>query len=132
MEKTLWASSRKLIELIDPDFAAGEYVVNYACMDSNEHYVKKHSDSDDIAPQYAMALGDYKEGTAFLRVYDNEDNPIGDYDYKNRIMKMDGRRAHELIVNDEFSGTRYCVIFFKSYDHRKSVCDPVMETPMYV
>ena len=131
-KKAVYATSRKLIELIDPEFAEGEYVVNYSCMDSTEHYVKKHVDSDDIAPQYALALGDFKEGTASLRVYDKDDNAIGDYDYNNRVVKMDGRRAHELITTDEFSGTRYCVIFFKSYDHRKNVCDPILETPVYM
>ena len=131
-KKELWVSSRKLIELIDPDFAAGEYVVNYACMDSPEHYVKKHCDSDDISYQYALALGDYTENSAFLRCYDKDDTPVGDFDYKNRILKMDGRRSHELIANDTFSGTRYCVVFFKSYDSRKNKCDPVLETPVFV
>ena len=55
--------------LIDPDFAAGEYIVNHSCMDSPEHYVKKCCDSDDISYQYALALGNYRENRAFLRCH---------------------------------------------------------------
>jgi hypothetical protein len=45
------------ISLVDPDFADGEFVVNYSCMTKPEQYVKKHVDSDDISHQYALALG---------------------------------------------------------------------------
>ena len=39
-KKELWTLAKKLITLIDPDFAAGEYVVNYACMNQPDQYVK--------------------------------------------------------------------------------------------
>jgi len=129
-KKELWEVSKQLITKIDPDFAEGEdYVVNYACMNDPNHHVKKHVDGDDISYQYAMTLGDYKG--AKLRCYDADDSVIGDFDYKRRICKMDGRLPHELIM-DDFEGTRYCIIWFKSYDRRKSTPDPLFDTPHFV
>ena len=40
-----------------------DYVINFSCMsDPKKHYVRKHTDDDDIAPQYAMVLGDCTGG----------------------------------------------------------------------
>ena len=125
----LWKLSKQLITLIDPDFAAGEFVVNYSCMNKPEQYVKKHVDSDDVSHQYAMALGNYKN--AALRLYDENDKVIGDFDYHKKVCKMDGRLPHEL-VSDGFEGERFCVIWFKSYDHRQTKADPIFKTPCYV
>ena len=41
-KKELWSLSKELISLVDPDFADGEFVVNYSCMTKPEQYVKKH------------------------------------------------------------------------------------------
>ena len=125
-KKQLWALSKELITMVDEDFAAGEYVVNYACMTQPEHFVKKHVDSHDISHQYAMALGDYSG--AYLRCYDEEDNVLGDFDYQYEVCKMDGRLPHELI-SDDFEGERFCVIWFKSYDHRKTEADTICREP---
>ena len=125
----LWDLSKKLIKMIDPDFAEGEYVVNYSCMKSADQYVKKHVDADDISYQYALALGNYKG--AKLRCYDNSNNVLGDFDYHRRICKMDGRLPHELIT-ENFQGERFCVIWFKSYDHRKFEADPIFRQPCFV
>ena len=126
----LWDLSKQLIQLIDPDFADGEYVVNYSCMRKAEQYVKKHVDADDISHQYALALGDYKN--AKLRLYDEHDRILGDFDYDHKVCKMDGRLPHELISEGGFEGERFCVIWFKSYDHRKIEPDPIFNTPCYV
>ena len=125
----LWDLSKQLITLVDPDFASGEYIVNYSCMNKPEQYVKKHVDTDDISFQYAMGLGDYKN--AALRIYGKDGEVIGDFDYNKKICKMDGRLPHELI-SDGFEGQRFCVIWFKCYDHRKSEPDPIFDTPCYV
>ena len=79
-------------------------------MTKPEQYVKKHVDSDDISHQYALALGNYSG--ANLRCYDENDNVLGDFDYHRKICKMDGRLPHELI-QDNFKGKRFCVIWFK-------------------
>ena len=128
-KQELWRLSKELISLIDPDFAAGEYVVNYSSMTKPEQYVKKHVDSDDISHQYALALGNYRG--ASLRCYDEQDNVLGDFDYNRKVCKMDGRLPHELI-SDGFQGERFCVIWFKSYDHRKTQPDPICREPCFM
>ena len=125
-KKELWALSKELISVIDPDFAEGEYVVNYSCMTKPEQYVKKHVDGEDISHQYALALGNYSG--AYLRCYDEKENVLGDFDYNRKVCKMDGRLPHELI-QDDFQGIRFCVIWFKLYDHRKAEPDPICRTP---
>jgi len=127
-KQALWAVSKELISIIDKDFSEGEYVVNYAKMTPGT-YVKKHVDAEDISFQYAMALGDFKG--APLRCYDSNDQIIGDFYNRNKVLKVDGRLPHEVIM-DDFQGTRYVVIWFKLYDYRKLVEDPILTTPCYV
>ena len=55
-----------------------------------------------IAMQYALTLGDYVGAT--LRMYDGEGHVIRDFDYHNKMCKMDGRLPHE-VVQDNFTGT---------------------------
>jgi hypothetical protein len=125
----LWDLSNQLITLIDPDFAAGEYVVNYSCMSKPEQYVKKHVDSEDISHQYALTLGDY-DG-AKVRMYDDEDHVLGEFDYYKRPCKFDGRLPHE-VITDNFTGIRFTLVWFKCYDHRKTEADPIFSTPCYI
>ena len=128
-KKELWRLSKQLMKIVDPDFVEGEYVVNYACMNDPDHYVKKHVDGEDISFQYAMSLGDHQG--AKLRCYDSNDAVIGDFDYHYKICKMDGRLPHEVIL-EEFKGTRFVVVWFKVYDHRKPKPDAIFERPHFV
>jgi hypothetical protein len=98
-------------------------------MTQPEHFVKRHVDSDDISHQYSMALGEYSG--AYLRCYDEEDNALGDFDYQYEVCKMDGRLPHELI-SDDFEGERFCVVWFKTYDHRKTEPDPICREPCFM
>lgn len=128
-EMVLWFLCRRIIKLIDKKFASGQYVVSFSKIDDPKHFVKKHIDKQDITYQYAMALGNYKG--AFLRIYDEHNKVIGDYNYRRRIFKMDGRRPHEVIM-EGFKGTRYCVIWFKSTDINMWGEAPMFETPSFV
>ena len=127
----LWDLSKKIITLIDPDFAAGEFIVNYSCMNKSEHYVKKHIDSNDISYQYALTLGNYRG--AKVKTYDEKDNVLGEFDYYKAPCRFDGRLPHE-VVTDNFCGTcnRFTLVWFKCYDYRKSEPDPFCYTPCYV
>ena len=124
----LWNLCKQIMMMIDPDYVEGEYVVNFSCMDKKSHYVRKHIDKDDISYQYAMALGTFEN--AYLQVYDSNNQIIGKYDYNRRLLKMDGRLPHEVLM-DGFKGTRFCVIWFKLYDHRKIEEDKVLTQPVY-
>ena len=73
-------------------------------------------------------MGNYSG--AYLRCYDEKENVLGDFDYNRKVCKMDGRLPHELI-QDDFQGIRFCVIWFKLYDHRKAEPDPICRMPQY-
>ena len=124
-----------IVSIIDPDFAAGEYVVQFAYMNGGG-YVDWHKDSDDISYQYDLCLGDFSG--AYLRAYKNDHKksqkatqPYREFDIKNKILKFDGRLPHE-VVTDDFQGERFTVIFYKTYDHRKTRPDPVFQVPEIV
>ena len=110
------ALARELLKLIDPAYVRdGDYVTQFAKMsDPAIHYVRTHVDAEDIAPQYAMGLGDYTGGE--LRCYLNKDKTqFVDMDTRNRIVKFDGRLPHRVLP---FKGNRYTVIYYKNYDRR--------------
>ena len=54
-----------------------------------------------------------------------------DFDAKGQIVKFDGRLPH-MVVTDGFRGHRFTVIWYKNYDHRKHVDDPILDTPHLV
>jgi hypothetical protein len=127
--------ARAIITAVDEDFAAGEYVVQFAYMKGGGH-VGWHKDAHDISYQYALSLGDFSGAT--LRVYKRDHKkgqratqPFHEFDYRNKIVKFDGRRPHE-VVTDKFEGERFTVIFYKSYDHRKTAPDPILKEPEVV
>ena len=120
----------KLIEKLDPDYAAGEYVVQFAYMNSPNHYVKCHIDND-VSYQYLLTLGDFRGAT--LRAYTAANKSVHvDFAGNGCIVQFDGRLPHE-VISDGFSGDRFTVIWYKHYDHRKQTRDdPLLETPRYV
>ena len=69
-KKSLWLKARELLNLYDPVFAAGEYVVQFSKMSSATHSCKIHVDSKDIGPQYIMYMGNYRN--AILQAFHQE------------------------------------------------------------
>lgn len=132
----------EILKIIDPYYASGEFIVQFAYMNANG-FVKIHKDKEDISHQYALSLGEFTGAT--LRVYHKnfrETNPTersfqiqsGNYtdiDYRNKVVKFDGRRAHE-VVTDDFQGERFTIIYYKNYDHRKDRADPIFPYPEIV
>ena len=127
--KKAYRKAMRVLRGIDPGYAEGETVVQFAYMSSPMHYVARHRDANDISHQYAMSLGDYKGAT--LRVYDGS-GKAHDMDNRHKIVKFDGRLPHEVIVDQSFHGERFTVIYYKNYDSRKSRPDPVVGTPSIV
>ena len=125
--KRAYEMASDILNMVDPDYAAGEYLVQFAHMCSDEHRVEKHVDGEDISYQYAVSLGDYMGAT--LRSYGEKG--FTDLDNHNKIAKFDGRLPHEVIKNN-FSGNRFTVIWYKNYDHRKTQADPILRTPSFV
>lgn len=114
--------------IIDPEFASNEdYVVNFSCMtDPSKHYVKRHVDDQDITFQYGLALGDFNGGE--LTCW-KADGSTKTFDYTRKILKMDGRLPHEV---GQFTGQRFCVIFYKLFDRRMATKTKILPEPYFV
>lgn len=46
----------KIFKSIDPEYCKGECIVNFSRMNGCRQYVKRHTDGEDISPQYALSL----------------------------------------------------------------------------
>ena len=121
--------AKEILEIIDPKYANGAYITQFAYMNSKKHFVLKHKDTEDISFQYALSLGDYKG--ARLRVYDSKERSFTEFDNREKILKFDGRNSHE-VVTDDFEGERFTVIWYKNYDETKAVPDPVFHEPHFM
>ena len=123
--KEAYYLSRDVMRQIDPHYAEGEFVVQFAKIDSAAHYVKKHVDQHDVSHQYALTFGEY-EGAALL-VHPPDGGPPHRVDGKDCIVKFDARHPHEVDLTG-FKGERYTVIWYKNYDRRQLARpDPIWE-----
>jgi hypothetical protein len=133
MQWRVYQIAVKVLESIDPDYAAGEFVVQFAYMNDPLHHVKCHEDRDDVSHQYALTLGNFSG--AVLRTYlSRSKTSFVDFGEKKQIVKFDGRLPHE-VVNEDFLGDRFTVIFYKNYDARPRYVerdDPIIEAPHLV
>ena len=121
--------ARKIFKMVDPEFMSGECLINFSRMNSKSHHVKRHTDNEDISHQYALALGEYNG--AQLRCYDSAGN-FTDFDYRYKIVKLDGRLPHEVVGMKEFQGERFSIIAYKNYDSRMSAPGPIIEKANFV
>jgi hypothetical protein len=128
-KKSLWLKARQLLDLYDPVYAAGEYVVQFSRMSSASHSCKMHQDSKDISPQYIMYLGNYRN--AILQAFDQEGRSYRCFSKPYLMLKVDGRLNHQVLM-ENFSGIRYAVIFYKMYDFRQPFLAPLFFPPEYV
>ena len=90
--------------------------------DPEQHYVRRHVDDKDIQFQYAIVLGDGVTG-GDLRLW-NTDGSSQTINYLHKVVKMDGRLPHEVLP---FTGTRFCVIFYKLDDRQMNCAAPIYE-----
>lgn len=128
-QKELYKVATELLMLIDAHYAGddGDYSVNFSCMsDPKQHYVHTHTDSKDIAYQYGLVLGECSGGNLTTYLSNGDTQTL---DYRRKVLKMDGRLAHEVAP---FAGRRYSVIFYKSFDRRYSRELPVFEPAVFV
>lgn len=127
--KALASLAHDIVYAADKSFAEGDYIAHFSSMNSPLQYGKKHTDHDDYTYQLAVQFGDFKG--CKLRLYDQNDNVIGDFDHSYRVLKFDGRLPHEVVMNN-FEGERFTVIFFKSGDRKMSGPAPIFTTPHFV
>ena len=124
-KKLLYRKAKRILRKFDPEFAKGEFHVQFAYMKPGRGRVDRHKDND-ISYQYAISLGTYRG--ACLRSYSEDEKSFTDLDNHNKIAKFDGRLSHE-VITDNFSGKRFTVIFYKNYDRRKTEADPILHKP---
>ena len=130
-KKEAYRKAKRVMECVDPDFAKGEFLVQFSHMNSADHFVKMHVDADDISPQYIFCFGEY-DGIVKLNVYDKNKVFYKAFDCKDRILKVDGRLPHSVDKTPDFRGNRFAVIWYKSFDSR--LCDqtPILHHPHFV
>jgi len=71
-----------------------------------------HIDTQNIAPIYALSLGDFPEGQGGLRVECNA-HVVADVNTRNRLGKLDGRFPHWVAPYDS-EAERYSVIYYQT------------------
>ena len=131
----LWRLCYQLLQEVDPWYAKDQdYVLQVSKMHAGDS-VPMHTDSQDASYQLAFTLGDYSGGQ--LRIYEaneveevREDTPSATHDNRYRVLKFDGRFVHD--VTPLTSGTRYCVIFYKTWDRRLTGPQPLVTNPEVV
>jgi hypothetical protein len=128
-KKILWMKAKELLNLYDPVFAAGEYVVQFSRMSSPSHSCKMHKDKKDIGPQYIMYLGNYRN--AILQAYDKEERSYRCFSKPYLMLKFDGRLKHRVLM-ENFVGVRYAIVFYKLYDFRQPFLAPILFPPEYL
>lgn len=129
-QKRAYELAKAVIELLDPKFAKGEFLVNFSHMNSRCHYVKKHVDRDDVTFQYILSFGEY-DGDVLLSVYDKRGLWLRAFNCKDKILKFDGRLPHR-VHKHKFHGDRFAVIWYKSYDARITEATPIFDQPHFV
>ena len=104
--KGLFDAAEALLRLFDPAFAN-----SFNAVAVTKNFVgSPHIDQHDIAPQYAVALGDFRCGGELCI----ESGPLEVVvvNTKNRIARVDGRFPHW--VRPYTAGNRYSVIYFQT------------------
>ena len=128
-KKSLWLKARELMNLYDPFFAAGEYVVQFSKMSSASHSCKMHVDNKDIGPQYIMYFGNFRN--AILQAFDQEGRSYRCFSKPYLMLKVDGHLRHRVLM-ENFTGIRYAIVFYKLYDIRQPFVAPLFFPPEYV
>ena len=122
-QKILYYMAGKLLNIIDPGYAAGgHWVVQIHGMDSKSK-INKHVDSNDITFQYGVTLGDYEGGN--LITWDSTGENPTEINVQNKVVKLDGRLFHQ--VTPVTSGVRYSLYYYKVYDPTITEVGPIFE-----
>lgn len=88
-----------------------------------------HNEPRDISHAYAIYLGTFSN--VVFHCYDIDGEEIGSFGTPYEMVKFDGRLPH-LLERDELVGKRYCLIIFKSYDHRLISPSPIFQSPVVI
>jgi hypothetical protein len=129
----LWRLAYTLLVQVDPWFGLDQDYVLQVSMMRRGDFVPKHIDAEDASYQLAFTLGKFAGGQ--LRVYDRQKTvdttarPDA-YDNRRKVLKFDGRYVHD--VTPVTAGTRYSVIFYKTWDRRLRGPRPLLSKPSFL
>ena len=131
-----WSLVEQFVEGIPPlkEWAGknSDYKVQFSMMANASHAVKPHTDSDDIAPQFSICLGQYSGGE--LLTWDdgkqNDADPHLSTQVLNKLLFFDGRLKHAV---DTWKGEyRINIAFYKHFDSRWTRFQPLQKKPVLV
>lgn len=136
LQEAAWTLVDKIVQAVPPlKEWAGEnldYKVQFSMMTSSSHGVLPHTDSNDIAPQFSICLGDYTGG--HLLTWDqgkqSDLHPHSATDVRNKLLLFDGRLKHAV---DAWKGKyRINVAFYKHYDRRWTKRQSIQARPLLI
>ena len=121
------------MSLVNPNYLGdsfGNYiVVQLSCLsDGKKHFLKKHTDKEDIDKQYLFTVG---PGDCDL-VISYPDGKEKRVRYKERILCMDGRLEHWLDALQLKGDDRFACVVYKVSDPRYTHPKPVDTKIQYV
>ena len=131
-QKKVWDEARALLQLL----GSGGYVSSLEnhCLNVNAfqkgHSVPAHIDDKDIGPQLTFSWN--HSGSCLIRCWAtaNGEGELVDINTFHALWKFDGRLMHKVLVNEDFSGTRYSCVFFKLYDEEITASEPIFWPPV--
>ena len=115
----LWALARRAMEEADPDYAARYTAVAF----TRNFEGSPHIDTQNTAPFYGLALGDFNEGGGALCI-ECSAREVANIDTRHRLGRADGRYPHWVAP---YTGTRYSVIFYQAAGGSVPVTTAVFE-----
>jgi hypothetical protein len=107
---SLWRGAERALREADPAFADAftALAVTYGFQGS------PHIDKQNVGPFYALALGDFDEGTGGVAV-EADARTVCVVDTKNRLGKVDGRFPHWVTPWDARGGKeRFSLIYYRT------------------
>jgi len=115
----LWALARRAMEEVDGAFAA-----SYTAVAFTRNFVgSPHIDTQNTAPFYGLALGDFGAGGGALCV-ECSAREVAHVDTRGRLGRVDGRFPHWVAP---YTGTRFSVIYYQTQGEMVPVTTAVFE-----
>lgn len=126
-QKHLWELASQVICFHKPSFRNRQYAVQFSKMTPEHNFVGYHTDSNDIRPQYHVALGSYSGAVLECFDYYGRSHSLL-FDKPYLMLKMDGRLGHQVHITN-FTGARYTMIFYQMVDENQHSLKPIFFPP---
>ena len=133
-ELALWELQKPLAKLVVPHFldyfSEDDYTCQFALLRKGD-YCKLHVDKGNIYPQRILGLGEF-QGAALRCWHDDQLTSFTDFDIQHRVVEFEARVPHEVVIDPDFSGEMFFVIWYRCYDRHLTQAAPHLAQPRYV